>query len=82
MVYRVQLCISDKKTSIYGGNLGLLNVTDIPGAVAAVPTQSSEKVLIQPSEADSPPESISAAAPGHSKRAKVLLLLWWSIQPF
>ena len=41
--------------------------SDIPGAVAAVPTQSSEKVLTQPSEADSPPESTSAAAPGHSK---------------
>ena len=53
--------------------------SDIPGAVAAVPTQSSERVLTQPSEADSPPESTSTAASGHSK---VLLLLWWSIQRF
>ena len=44
--------------------------SDIPGAVAAMPTQSSEKVLTQPSEADSPPKSTSAAAPGHSKGPK------------
>ena len=44
--------------------------SDIPGAVAAVPAQSSERVLTQPSEADSPPESTSAAAQGHSKRPK------------
>ena len=44
--------------------------SDIPGAVAAVPTQSSERVLTQHSEADSPPESTSAAAPGHSKGPK------------
>ena len=44
--------------------------SDIPGAVAAVPTQSSERVLTQHSEAGSPPESTSAAAPDHSKGPK------------
>ena len=61
--HRLALDLAQQNSEVYTSS-------DIPGGVAAVPIQSSERVLTQRSEADSPPESTSAAAPGHTKGPK------------